>query len=46
MKATTAYMLIWLAVSLAVSVGIIVTGQLKPLFGLLIPLCITMNETK
>lgn len=43
MKATTAYATIWLSVAAAVSVGIIVTGTLMPLWALIIPLMVSLT---
>ncbi|WP_154657910.1 hypothetical protein [Fictibacillus gelatini] len=44
MKPTTAYALIWLSVAIPVSVGIIVTKSLVPLWALIIPGCISIKE--
>ncbi len=44
MKITTAYALIWIAVSVGVSVGIIVTKSLAPLWTFIIPALIRVNS--
>ncbi|NIK10898.1 hypothetical protein [Alkalibacillus almallahensis] len=43
MHVATAYALIWLSCSIAVSTGIIVTGSLMPLWTLVIPALISVD---
>lgn len=43
MKITTAYALAWIAISVAVTAGIIVTGSLMPLWTFLIPASISIK---
>lgn len=44
MKATTAYALVWLGVGLTISVGMIVSGSLIPLWAFLFPAMISMKD--
>lgn len=43
MQVTTTYALIWISVSFAVSVAIVSTGSLVPLWALLIPTLINLS---
>lgn len=43
MKMTTAYAIVWIACSIAISTGIIVTENLTPLWALLIPAMISFS---
>ncbi|MGG3890242.1 hypothetical protein [Metabacillus fastidiosus] len=44
MKMTTAYALAWLSTGIAVSVGIFVTGSAVPIWGMLIPACVSFKS--
>lgn len=44
MKVTTAYALVWVSCAVAVSVGIVVTGSMAPLFALIIPACMSVSS--
>lgn|GEM_PF-2418742 len=44
MRATTSYALIWIAVGLTISVGMIVSNSLMPLRAFLFPAMISMKD--
>lgn len=44
MKPTTAYAMIWASCSIAISAGIIVTGDLTALWGFIIPACVSFKS--
>lgn len=45
-KANTTYALIWVSFAVAISVGIVVTGDLTALWAFFIPIFITMKDDK
>ncbi|WP_179107148.1 hypothetical protein [Sediminibacillus massiliensis] len=45
MKDSTAQALIWLACSIVITTGIIVTGKLSPLWALLIPTLVSFSSS-
>lgn len=46
MKVTTAYALAWISVATTVSIGIVVSKSLIPMWFLLIPACISISSSK